>query len=86
LIKLAKVKQFDKMLTKSFEAIILLITQDPSVTVRRRLLEKLAEVLPTQRLLPRWNMVPAMCACDPQPENIALASCFGLGKGSELME
>jgi sister-chromatid-cohesion protein PDS5 len=72
-LKLAKVKDFDKAISPYFETIATM-TLDPSETVRHRLLIKLSEVLPTQRLLPRWNIIPAMSASDPEPENIALVS------------
>jgi sister-chromatid-cohesion protein PDS5 len=42
--------------------------------VRHNLLRKLGEVLPAQRLLPRWNIMPAMLATDPEPENPLMVS------------
>ena len=84
-LKLAKVKDFDKAISPYFE-IIATMTLDPSETVRHRLLIKLSEVLPTQRLLPRWNIIPAMSASDPEPENIALVSLsHKVGMEEELM-
>ena len=38
--------------------------------VRFNLLLKFAIILPMQRLLPRWNIIPAMIALDPSKENI----------------
>jgi sister-chromatid-cohesion protein PDS5 len=72
-LKLAKVKDFDRAITPYFHTIATMM-MDPSDTLRHRLLIKLSEILPTQRMLPRWNIVPAMCASDPEPENIALVS------------
>jgi len=72
-LKLAKVKDFDKALTPHFQLIATMM-MDPSDILRHRLLVKLSEILPTQRLLPRWNIVPALCASDPEAENIALVS------------
>lgn len=33
-------------------------------------------MLPIQRLLPRWNIIPALTAKDPENENISLVSFF----------
>lgn len=42
--------------------------------VRYGMLRKLGDILPAQRLLPRWNILPALVALDPEPENLALVS------------
>jgi sister-chromatid-cohesion protein PDS5 len=44
--------------------------------VRNHFLLKLAEILPTQRLQPRWNVLPILVAKDPAAENIQLVSFF----------
>jgi hypothetical protein len=75
LFKLARVKDFDRGLSPHFENIATML-MDSSATVRHKLLVKLGEILPTQRLLPRWNMILAMTAHDPEPENVALVSCL----------
>ncbi|RXK35355.1 hypothetical protein M231_07377 [Tremella mesenterica] len=71
LLKLAKVRVFDKAMTEYFQEITYTI-QDPVFQVRNRFLHKLLEVLPAQRLLPRWNVLPALSAKDPEAENILL--------------
>lgn len=71
LLKLAQVKAFDKALSTQFENIAVLV-MDPNEDVRHKFLLKLGEVLPGQRLLPRWNMLPAFAALDPEAEDIAL--------------
>jgi sister-chromatid-cohesion protein PDS5 len=73
LIKLAKVRDFDREMSPTFESIVTL-AMDTSGDVRHKFLVKLGEVLPAQRLLPRWNMIPAFSAGDPDPDNIALVS------------
>ena len=73
LLKLAHVKAFDKALTDDFENIATLL-MDPCEDVRHKFLLKLGETLPSQRLLPRWNMLPAFVALDPEPDNISLVS------------
>jgi sister-chromatid-cohesion protein PDS5 len=73
LLKLARVKAFDKALTDDFENIATLL-MDPCEDVRHKFLLKLGETLPAQRLLPRWNMLPAFAALDPELENISLVS------------
>ncbi|KAK1921574.1 armadillo-type protein [Papiliotrema laurentii] len=72
LVKLAQVRTFDKNMTSFFEPISY-IMQDPCYQVRHRLLNKLGEVLPAQRMLPRWNIMPAMIATDPEKDNPAIA-------------
>lgn len=72
LIKLANVRLFDRHMTKFFPDIAFML-QDENFTVRNRLLKKLAEVLPTQRRLPRWNILPVLVAQDPELENVAIA-------------
>ncbi|ORY30387.1 armadillo-type protein [Naematelia encephala] len=71
-LKLANVRAFDKALGSSFTEFCIIL-QDPSWTVRHRVLLKLGDILPAQRLSPRWNMVPALYAQDPMKEHIALA-------------
>lgn len=73
LIKLAKVKAFDKEITAIFETIATCLA-DHCFGVRYRILAKLGEVLPGQRLLPRWNLLPCLAANDNEPDNIALVS------------
>lgn len=73
MIKLAKVRDFDREMSPTFESFVTL-AMDTSGDVRHKFLVKLGEVLPAQRLLPRWNMIPAFSAGDPDPDNIALVS------------
>jgi sister-chromatid-cohesion protein PDS5 len=73
LVKLAKVKDYDRELTSTFEKVVG-VALDDSEVVRHKFLVKLGEVLPAQRMLPRWNMIPALSATDPESENIALVS------------
>lgn len=80
LLKLAKVKAFDRALTEHFETVASLV-MDSCEDVRHKFLLKLGECLPSQRLLPRWNLLPALAAIDPEPENVALVSCMGLRMG-----
>lgn len=42
--------------------------------VRNTFLLKLGDVLPLQRLLPRWNVLPVLAALDPDPENVQIVS------------
>jgi sister-chromatid-cohesion protein PDS5 len=42
--------------------------------VRYKLLLKLGEILPSQRLMPRWNMLPVLVANDPEAEHVQLVS------------
>lgn len=74
LLKLARVKAFDKALSEHFETVASLV-MDACETVRHKFLLKLGEVLPAQRLLPRWNLLPALAAIDPELENQSLVSC-----------
>ncbi|WRT64749.1 uncharacterized protein IL334_001683 [Kwoniella shivajii] len=71
-LKLANVKAFDRAITipNQFEMIVGTI-QDPCYMVRNLFLRKLGQILPTQRLLPRWNIAPIMVAMDPEAENVA---------------
>lgn len=95
LIKLANVRLFDRHMTKFFPDIAFML-QDENFTVRNRLLKKLAEVLPTQRRLPRWNILPVLVAQDPEVENVAIAknlilanirTCASLAsKGESLLQ
>ncbi|ORX33887.1 armadillo-type protein [Kockovaella imperatae] len=71
-LKLANVKVFDKAMGKILERIAWVI-KDPIYHVRHLLLLKLASILPIQRLLPRWNVLPVMIALDPSRENIHMA-------------
>lgn len=73
LVKLAKVRLFDKALASKFETIATIMV-DPEAEVRRRIVMKLGEVLPSQRLSPRWNILPALSAIDPEVEVIQLVS------------
>ena len=75
LVKLAQVKAFDKTMTRFFEPISY-IMQDPCYQVRHRLLVKLGQLLPAQRMLARWNIMPAMIATDPEKDNPALVRCL----------
>ena len=68
LIKLARARPYDRAMTPHFGELALEM-QDPIFMVRHLLLQKLAEVLPNQRLLPRWNLLPILVAIDPEPEN-----------------
>lgn len=72
LLKLANVRTFDKHMTKFFPDVAFML-QDENFTVRNRLLKKLSEVLPTQRRLPRWNILPVLVAQDPETENVTMA-------------
>lgn len=38
--------------------------------MRSKILLKLSQILPSQRLLPRWNLLPILLAQDPEAENI----------------
>lgn len=42
--------------------------------VRHLWLKKLQAVLLPQRLLPRWNLMPALAAMDPDQDNVSLVS------------
>ncbi|KAK4687777.1 sister chromatid cohesion protein PDS5, partial [Tremellales sp. Uapishka_1] len=77
MLKLANVRVFDEALTPYFEQITFII-QDPCYHVRYTFLKKLAEVLPNQRLMPRWNIIPALVAKDPEDDNIALGKSIML--------
>jgi sister-chromatid-cohesion protein PDS5 len=68
LIKLARVRSYDKAMSPYFGEIAL-VMQDPIFTVRQRMLLKLGVVLPPQRLMPRWNLLPILTAIDPELEN-----------------
>jgi hypothetical protein len=83
-VKLAKVKDYDRELTSTFEKVVA-VALDDSEVVRHKFLVKLGEVLPAQRMLPRWNMVPALSATDPESENIALVSFTDL-LGESVLE
>ncbi|WWD21518.1 hypothetical protein CI109_106004 [Kwoniella shandongensis] len=73
LLKLANVKAFDRAITQPGQFELLAgCMQDPCFNVRHVLLKKLGEILPTQRLLPRWNLMPALSAMDPDYENVTL--------------
>ncbi|WVF69779.1 hypothetical protein IAT40_004558 [Kwoniella sp. CBS 6097] len=73
LLKLANVKAFDRVITGPghFELVAGTI-QDASYMVRNLFLKKLSQVLPNQRLLPRWNIISVMAAMDPEQENVIL--------------
>jgi sister-chromatid-cohesion protein PDS5 len=84
--KLANVRAFDKTMGDFYEPISLVAQvslvcmlvswliayQDPHWAVRNKILLKLGEILPTQRLMPRWNIMPVMIANDPEADHIAL--------------
>ncbi|TXT14456.1 uncharacterized protein COLE_00649 [Cutaneotrichosporon oleaginosum] len=72
LLKLANVRLYDKAMSDSFVNVSFVL-QDVNFTVRNRFLKKLFAVVPLQRLLPRWNALPAFAAQDPEMENIILA-------------
>ncbi|WVQ98079.1 hypothetical protein IAU59_005201 [Kwoniella sp. CBS 9459] len=73
LLKLANVKAFDRAIAGPghFELVAGTI-QDPSYMVRNLFLKKLSQVLPNQRLLPRWNIISVMAAMDPEQDNVLL--------------
>ncbi|OCF45868.1 hypothetical protein I317_00356 [Kwoniella heveanensis CBS 569] len=73
LLKLANVKAFDRAIAGPghFELVAGTI-QDPSYMVRNLFLKKLSQVLPGQRLMPRWNIISVMAAMDPEPDNVIL--------------
>lgn len=48
--------------------------QETVFHVRNHFLQKLAEVLPLQRLSPRWGVLPVLVAKDPAHENVQLVS------------
>lgn len=73
LLKLANVRLYDKAMSASFVNISFIL-QDVNFTVRNRFLKKLSAVIPGQRLLPRWNVLPAFAAQDPEVENVILVS------------
>lgn len=73
LLKLANVRSYDKAMSLSFVNISFIL-QDVNFTVRNRFLKKLSTVVPPQRLLPRWNALPAFAAQDPEVDNITLVS------------
>jgi sister-chromatid-cohesion protein PDS5 len=73
LLKLANVRLYDKAMTESFVNASFIL-QDVNFTVRNRFLKKLFTVVPSQRLLPRWNALPAFAAQDPEIENVVLVS------------
>lgn len=75
LLKLAKVRAFDRAMTNTFEEISYII-QDPIFQVRNSFLIKLKKVLPDQRLLPRWNVLPSLAAKDPESENVLFAKAI----------
>ncbi|WVN89440.1 uncharacterized protein L203_104663 [Cryptococcus depauperatus CBS 7841] len=71
LLKLARVKTFDKFVSQpvNFEIIAGTI-QDPCYMVRHLWIKKLGRIIGSQSLLPRWNMLPALAAMDPDMDNI----------------
>ncbi|XAO21334.1 hypothetical protein I312_100083 [Cryptococcus bacillisporus CA1280] len=73
-LKLAHVKTFDKIVSQqtTFELVGGTV-QDPCYMVRHLWLKKLQAALLPQRLLPRWNLMPALAAMDPDQDNVALA-------------
>ncbi|GMK53875.1 hypothetical protein CspeluHIS016_0104610 [Cutaneotrichosporon spelunceum] len=73
ILKLANVRLYDKAMSESFVNVSFIL-QDVNFTVRNLFLKKLFSVVPSQRLLPRWNALPAFAAQDPEMENIILAS------------
>ncbi|WVQ83257.1 hypothetical protein IAT38_005396 [Cryptococcus sp. DSM 104549] len=74
LLKLAGVKAYDRAITQPLHFELIAGTmQDPCYMVRHLWLEKLQESLVIQRMLPRWNLMPALAAMDPDSENIDLA-------------
>ncbi|BEI99615.1 hypothetical protein CcaverHIS631_0406580 [Cutaneotrichosporon cavernicola] len=72
ILKLANVRLYDKAMSESFVNVSFIL-QDVNFTVRNLFLKKLFAVVPSQRLLPRWNALPAFAAQDPEMENILLA-------------
>nr|XP_018265446.1 uncharacterized protein I303_01812 [Kwoniella dejecticola CBS 10117]OBR87604.1 hypothetical protein I303_01812 [Kwoniella dejecticola CBS 10117] len=70
LLKLANVRSFDKAIAEqcSFDVVVGAV-QDFCYMVRHVYLRKLGKVVPTQRLLARWNITPIMIAMDPEEEN-----------------
>lgn len=72
MLKLANVRAFDKAMSPYFEQIAYGM-QDPNFSVRQRILKKLSEVLPAQRIMPKWNILPILSALDPEQENILTA-------------
>ncbi|KAK8847427.1 hypothetical protein IAR55_005285 [Kwoniella newhampshirensis] len=73
LLKLANVKTFDKAITQPGQFELLAgCMQDPCYNVRHLLMKRLGDILPTHRLLPRWNIMPALAAMDPEPDNVIL--------------
>ncbi|OXM77000.1 sister chromatid cohesion protein PDS5 [Cryptococcus neoformans Bt63] len=74
LLKLAHVKTFDKIVSQptTFDLVGGTV-QDPCYMVRHLWLKKLQTALLPQRLLPRWNLMPALAAMDPDQDNVALA-------------
>lgn len=73
LLKLANVRTYDKAMSGLFVNISFIL-QDINFTVRHRFLKKLLQVVPSQRLLPRWNALAALAAQDPEHENVVLVS------------
>lgn len=73
LLKLANVRLYDKAISPLFVNISFVL-QDVNFTVRNLFLKKLSQVVPSQRLLPRWNALPAFAAQDPEAENVSLVS------------
>ena len=53
-----------------------LIAQAAVFHVRHTFLLKLGDILPAQRLLPRWNILPVLAALDPDTENVQLVRCL----------
>ena len=85
MLKLARARVLDKAMTTHFEVIAMTLQvrqdlplgtvsdqQDPLFQVRSRFLKKVGEALRNQRILPRWNILPALIAKDPDNENILL--------------
>ncbi|WWC86884.1 uncharacterized protein L201_001763 [Kwoniella dendrophila CBS 6074] len=72
LLKLARVRTYDKALARHSQFdMVVGVLQDPCYMVRHLYLRKLGQVVPTQRLSPKWNITPVMLAMDPDAENVA---------------
>ncbi|RSH92189.1 hypothetical protein EHS25_008604 [Saitozyma podzolica] len=72
-LKLANARAFDKLIEPGFFEAVAFNLQEDIGQIRQLLLVKLGDVLPAQRLLPRWNILPSLVANDPDPEHTALA-------------
>ncbi|WVQ76020.1 hypothetical protein IAR50_005656 [Cryptococcus sp. DSM 104548] len=75
--KLAQAPRFEKIITAPYNfELIGGCVQDPCFMVRNLWLKKLQKNLKYQTISPKWNIIPALAAMDPDEDNIIIAKAI----------